>query len=315
MEDYPRTLTEFEARFLTEDACRHYVYQLRWPDGFVCPRCEGRRGWLSERDLVVCAGCGYQASVTAGTIFENTHKPLMLWFRAIWWLTSLKTGASALGLQRVLGLGGYKTAWTWLHKLRRAMVRPGRDRLSGRVEVDETYVGAEEKGLRGRKTEKKALIVVAAQEDGRRVGRIRMRRIQDASASNLVPFIKESIEPGSVVHTDGWEGYAGLEKKGYQHEVTILARRKEPASELLPRVHHVVGLLKTWLAGTLHGAVSHEHLDYYLDEFTFRFNRRTSRSRGKLFYRMVQQAVQVDPVPYHAMVKHVRSHRIADHKM
>ena len=195
------------------------------------------------------------------------------------------------------------------------MVRPGRDRLSGRVEVDETYLGAKEKGLRGRETENKALIVVAAQEDARRVGRIRMRRIQNASASSLVPFIEESIEPGSVVHTDGWEGYASLEKKGYQHEVTILARRKEPASELLPRVHHVVGLLKTWLAGTLQGAVSHEHLDYYLDEFTFRFNRRTSRSRGKLFYRMVQQAVQVDPVPYHAMVKHVRDHRIADHKM
>ena len=270
---------------------------------------------MTDRDLVVCATCGYHASVTAGTIFENTHKALMLWFRAIWWMTSLKTGASALGLQRVLGLGSYKTAWTWLHKLRRAIVRPGRDRLSGRVEVDETYWGAEEKGLRGRKTQKKALIVVAAQEDGSRIGRIRMCRIPDASARSLEPFIEESIDPGSVVHTDGWEGYAGLEEKGYQHEVTILARRKESASELLPRVHQVVGLLKTWLAGTLHGAVSHEHLDYYLDEFTFRFNRRTSRSRGKLFYRMVQQAVQVDAIPYQAIVKHVRDHRNATHKV
>jgi len=195
------------------------------------------------------------------------------------------------------------------------MVRPGRDRLSGRAEVDETYLGAKEEGVRGRKMEKKALIVVAAQADGRRVGRIRMRRIEDASASSLEPFVEESIEPGSMVHTDGWEGYAGLEEKGYQHKVTVLARRKKSASELLPRVHHVVGLLKTWLAGTLHGAVSHEHLDYYLDEFTFRFNRRTSRSRGKLFYRMVQQAVQVDPVPYKAMVKHVRGRRTADHKI
>jgi len=233
----------------------------------------------------------------------------------IWWVTSLKTGASALGMQRVLGLRSYETAWTWLHKLRRAMVRPGRDRLSGRVEVDETYVGASEKGLRGRKTQKKALIVVAAQEDGSRIGRIRMRRIPDASARSLEPFIEDAIEPGSVVHTDGWEGYVGLGKKGYPHEVTVLAQRKESASELLPRVHHVVGLLKTWLAGTLHGAVSHEHLDYYLDEFTFRFNRRTSRSRGKLFYRMVQQAVQVGPVPYNAMVKHVREHRIAHHNI
>jgi transposase-like protein len=315
MEDYPRTLTEFEARFSTEEACRRYLYQLRWPEGFVCPNCSAGKAWTTERNLVVCATCGYHASVTAGTIFENTHKPLMLWFRAIWWMTSLKTGASSLGLQRVLGLGSYKTAWTWLHKLRRAMVRPGRDRLSGRVEVDETYLGAEEKGIRGRKTAKKALIVVAVQEEGRRIGRIRMRRIPDASARSMEPFLGESIEPGSVVHTDGWEGYAGLEKKGYPHEVTILARRKESASELLPGVHHVVGLLKTWLAGTLHGSVSHEHLDYYLDEFTFRFNRRTSRSRGKLFYRMVQQAAQADPVPYQAIVKHVQDHRNAGHKM
>jgi transposase-like protein len=315
MEDYPRTLAEFETRFSTEDACRRYLSQLRWPDGFICPHCAGSNAWMTERDLVVCAACGYHASVTAGTIFESTHKPLMLWFRAIWWMTSLKTGASALGLQRVLGLGSYKTAWTWLHKLRRAMVRPGRDRLSGRVEVDETYLGAEEKGLRGRQVQQKALVVVAAQEDGSRIGRIRMRRIPDASARSLGPFIEESIAPGSLVHTDGWDGYTGLKEKGYEHEVTILTRRQESASELLPRVHHVVALLKTWLAGTLHGAVSHEHLDYYLDEFTFRFNRRTCRSRGKLFYRMVQQAAQVDPVPYQAIVKHVRNRGKANHKM
>ena len=220
-----------------------------------------------------------------------------------------------MGLQRVLGLRSYKTAWTWLHKLRRAMVRPERDRISGRVEVDETYIGAEEKGLRGRKIENKALVVVAAQEKGRRVGRIRMRRVQDASAGSLHPFVEDSIEPGSVVHTDGWEGYNGLEEKGYHHEVTVPASHEELASELLPHVHHVVGLLKKWLAGTLHGGISHEHLDYYLDEFTFRFNRRTSRSRGKLFYRLVQQAVQVDPAPYKEMIKHVRDQRRADHNM
>jgi len=315
MEDYPRTLAEFEARFSTEEACLDYLFQLRWANGYLCPRCGHTKGWRVRRVLIECASCSYQTSVTAGTVFHRTRKPLTMWFRLIWWVTSLKTGASALGMQRVLGLRSYETAWTWLHKLRRAMVRPGRDRLSGRVEVDETYVGASEKGLRGRKTQKKALIVVAAQEDGSRIGRIRMRRIPDASARSLEPFIEDAIEPGSVVHTDGWEGYVGLGKKGYPHEVTVLAQRKESASELLPRVHHVVGLLKTWLAGTLHGAVSHEHLDYYLDEFTFRFNRRTSRSRGKLFYRMVQQAVQVGPVPYNAMVKHVREHRIAHHNI
>lgn len=313
MEDYPRTLTEFEARFSTEEACRDYLFQLRWVGGFTCPRCGGSGSWETARGLVICMTCGYNASVTAGTIFDNTHKPLTLWFRAMWWITSLKTGVSALGMQKALGLGSYRTAWTWLHKLRRAMVRPGRDRLSGRVEVDETYVGASEKGLRGRKSEKKALVAVAVEENGRATGRIRMARILDASASSLEPFIGQSIDPGSVVHTDGWEGYGGLQKLGYEHEVTVLAGRDEPASELMPHVHHVAGLLKSWLAGTLHGAISHEHLDYYLDEFTFRYNRRTSRSRGKLFYRLVQQAVQADPVPYAAMVKHVRENRRINH--
>jgi transposase-like protein len=240
---------------------------------------------------------------------------LTLWFRAIWWVTSQKTGASALGLQRVLGLGSYRTAWTWLHKLRRAMVRPGRDRLAGRIEADETYVGSAEGGVRGRQTRKKALIVVAAQEDGRGIGRIRMRWVKDASAASLHPFILDAIEPGSVVRTDGWEGYAGLEPKGYPHEIAPLRGRKGAAVELLPRVHRVVALLKRWLLGTHQGAVSHAHLDYYLDEFTFRFNRRTSRSRGKLFYRLVQQAVAVDPVPYAAMVRYTRGRKPRDHKI
>jgi len=221
-----------------------------------------------------------------------------MWFRAIWWVTAQKNGASALGLQRILGLGSYFTAWTWLHKLRRAMVRPGRDRLHGRVEVDETYIGGLEEGVRGRQTETKALVAVACEEDGRAIGRIRLRRIRDASAASLEAFVAEAIEPGSVVHTDGWEGYASLEMKGYTHPVTVLKRSQRSASELLPRVHLVVSLLKRWLVGTHQGAVSLQHLDYYLDEFTFRFNRRKSRSRGKLFYRLLQQAVAVEPAPY-----------------
>lgn len=312
VEDYPRTLAEFDRRFATEAACRAYLAQLRWPEGVLCPRCKGRTGWATRRGLWVCAGCGYQLSVTAGTIFQDTRHPLTLWFRAIWWVTSQKTGASALGLQRVLGLGSYETAWAWLHKLRRAMVRPGRDRLGGRIEVDETYLGGAEGGVRGRQTRKKALIVVAAQEDGEGIGRIRMRRIKDASAASLHPFVVEAIEPGSVVHTDGWEGYTGVDRMGYRHEVTL---RKAAASGLLPRVHRVVALLKRWLLGTHQGAVSHAHLDYYLDEFTFRFNRRTSRSRGKLFYRLVQQAVAVEPVPYTAMVKHARGRKSKGHKI
>jgi len=227
-----------------------------------------------------------------------------MWFRAIWWVTSQKTGASALGLQRVLGLGSYQTAWTWLHKLRRAMVRPGRDRLAGTVEVDETYIGGEKPGKRGRGAEGKSLVLVAAQEDGRRVGRIRLRRVQDASADSLEPAVVEAIEAGAIIHTDGWSGYSGLKTRGYSHE--IVRPSASVGEDLLPLVHRVSSLLKRWLLGTHQGAVSHEHLDYYLDEFTFRFNRRTSRYRGKLFYRLVQQAVNVDPVSYSTMVKHIR---------
>ncbi len=302
MEEYPDTLAELETRFGTEQACRDYLLKLRWPEGFVCPRCRGRSAWTTNRNLLVCAGCQYQASLTAGTIFQDTRKPLTMWFRAIWWVTAQKNGASALGLQRILGLGSYFTAWTWLHKLRRTMVRPGRDRLHGRVEVDETYIGGLEEGVRGRQTETKALVAVACEEEGRAIGRIRLRRIRDASAGSLEAFVAEAIEPGSVVHTDGWEGYASLEMKGYTHRVTVLKRGQQSAAELLPRVHLVVSLLKRWLVGTHQGAVSLQHLDYYLDEFTFRFNRRKSRSRGKLFYRLLQQAVAVEPAPYKAVV-------------
>jgi transposase-like protein/ribosomal protein L40E len=302
-EDYPRTLLEFEDRFATDQACRDYLIQLRWPHGFVCPRCGARTAWAATRGRLVCGGCRHQTSVTAGTIFHDTRKPLRLWFQAMWYVTSQKNGTSAMGLQRVLGLGSYLTAWTWLHKLRRAMVRPGRDRLSGRVEVDEIYVGGEEPQAHARQILGKCLVAVAAQQDGRGIGRIRMARIPDASAARLQQFIRGAIEPGSVVHTDGWEGYHSLEKKGYRHEVTILrGQGKDAAIELLPRVHRVAGLLKRWLLGTHQGSVSGNHLDYYLDEFTFRFNRRKSRSRGKLFYRLVEQALSVEPSPYHTMV-------------
>src|SRR5438128_11596990 len=226
MEDYPRNLTEFDARLGTEEACREYLFQLRWPAGFRCPRCEGRKSWPVREVLLQCAACGYQTSVTAGPIAQGTRTPLRLWFQAMWWVTTQKNGASALGLQRVLGLKQYQTAWTWLHKLRSAMVRPGRDLLTGRVEVDETYMGGLEEGLRGRLVEKKALIVIAGQEDGRGIGRIRLRQIPDGSAVSLHAFVCESIQPGSVVHTDGWRGYSGLNAKGYLHEVTVLKGKK-----------------------------------------------------------------------------------------
>jgi transposase-like protein len=218
----------------------------------------------------------------------------------MWTVTSQKTGVSALGLQRVLGLGSYKTAWAMLHKLRRAMVRPGRDRLTGTVEVDEAYWGGEEEGVIGRLTEDRALIIVAAEEDGKGIGRIRMRRIPDVTKASLHGFIATAIEPGSKVRTDGLNAYLGLE--GYLHDRQV--QRRQPEGEhLLPRVHRVVSLLKRWLLGTHQGAIGCEHLDYYLDEFTFRFNRRKSASRGKLFYRLAQQAVGVEPAPFDSLIR------------
>lgn len=265
---------------------------------------------MTARRVLRCRACQRQTSPIAGTILEGTRKPLRIWFQAMWFVTNQKSGGSALGLQRILGLGSYQTAWAWLHKLRRAMVRPGRGRLSGRVEVDETYLGGLEGGARGRQTKNKALIVVAAQENGQGIGRIRMRRIPDASAQSLIAFVEESVEPGSPVHTDAWLGYEPLGTKGYIHELSFLRGNKRSPSELLPRVHRVVSLLKRWLMGTHHGAVSHEHLDYYLDEFTFRFNRRLARARGLLFYRLLQQAVEVDPVPYARLVAVRQDHNI-----
>jgi len=294
-------LLELEQRFSTDPACREYLFVLRWPNGFACPQCGGKRAWPTGRGLWLCGQCRHQASVTAGTIFQDSRLPLTLWFRAMWHVTSQKNGVSALGVQRVLGLRSYQTAWTWLHKLRRAMVRPGRDRLAGTVEVDETYWGAEEEGVVGRLTEAKALVIVAAQQDGpRKIGRIRMRRIPNLTRAVLHAFIAQNVEPGSVVRTDGWPAYGGL--KGYRHEPVVVAGSGKTASELLPRVHTVVSLAKRWLLGTHQGAVSQKHMDYYLDEFVFRFNRRTSASRGKLFYRLVQQAVQVGPHPYRSLV-------------
>jgi len=300
MDDYPRTLLEFERRFATDEACRDYLFQLRWPEGFRCPRCEHDRAWATGRGLHHCAGCGHQTSVAAGTIFQGTRKPLRLWFRAMWYVTTQKNGASALGLQRVLGLGSYETAWTWLHKLRRAMVRPGRDRLAGVVEVDEAFIGGQRPGKRGRGAYGKALVVVMAQEDGNRTGRIRLKRVADGTAHSLEGAIREAIAPGSVVRTDGYQGYIHLPKLGYIHD--IVREDGDLGENPLPLANRVVALLKRWLLGTHQGAARVSHLDYYLDEFTFRFNRRTSLSRGKLFYRLAQQAVAIEPIPQSQIV-------------
>lgn len=299
-EDYPHALLELEKRFSTDEACRAYLFGLRWPEGWACPRCGGRQAWAVRRNRWRCGGCHYETSVIAGTIFQDSHLSLTMWFRAIWQVTSQKNGASALSLQRVLGLGSYKTAWALLHKLRRAMVRPGRDCLRGVVEVDETYWGGKESGVVGRLTHDKALIIIGAEENGKGIGRVRMRRIPDFTKASLHGFIGQAVEPGSTVRTDGLTAYMG--PTGYYHDRQV-QRNQEEGEHLLPRVHRVVSLLKRWLMGTHQGSVGLDHLDYYLDEFTFRFNRRTSASRGKLFYRLVQQSVQVVPAPFATLIK------------
>ncbi len=301
--DYPRTFQEFEAWFGSEESCRAYLRQLRWPGGFICPHC-GVKGvpWETKRGLLHCRSCQSQTSVTAGTIFEGTRKPIRTWFQVMWFVTSQKHGAGALGLHRVFGFGSYQTAWAWLHKLRRAMIRPGRDLLTGAVEVDETYIGGPEEGLYGREIKNKAIVVVAAEKSGRGIGRIRLSRIDDQSAKSLRPFIQRAVTPGTLVHTDGWRGYSGLDALGYDHRVVIIKKSSRPAHELMPRVHKVASLLKRWLNGTHQGGVQNTHLEYYLDEYTFRFNRRRSRARGLLFHRLAQQAIATDPAPYQSLV-------------
>ncbi len=293
-QDYPETVLELRDRFATEQACRDYLAQLRWPEGVRCPDCSSVKVWPMKPPFYRCGRCGYDFTVTAGTLFADTHKPLRLWFEAIWYVTNQKLGASALGVRRALGLGSYRTAWNWLHKLRRAMVRPGRDRLSGVVEVDETLLGGPQPGQRGRSPIGKTLVFIAAQAEGRKIGRIRLARIPNASAASLETAVQGAIEPGSRVQTDGWRGYNGLGKLGYHRE--IIRPTAALGKNVLPRANRIASLLKRWLLGTHQGAVHPEHLDYYLDEFTFRFNRRTSRSRGLLFYRLLTQAVALAPI-------------------
>ena len=301
--DYPRTMQEFEAWFATEEGCARYVQRLRWPDGFRCPECGGEKAWLTARSLLHCARCQRQTSLTAGTLFEGTRKPLRVWFQAMWYVTNQKLGVSALGLKRALGLGSYQTAWNWLHKLRRAMVRPGRELLSGRVEVDESYVGGDEKGVSGRQKGGKALVVIAVEiHSPKGFGRVRMRQVPDASGASLLGFVQDVVAPRSVVATDGWAGYGGLAALGYVHERRALAGSGQAAHAVLPGPHRVASLLKRWLLGTHQGAVRHQHLDYYLDEYTFRFNRRTALARGLLFHRLMEQAVQLAPVTYDQLV-------------
>ncbi|MGB9112673.1 MAG: IS1595 family transposase [Acidimicrobiales bacterium] len=294
--DYPATYRQFTAFFPDDRACREYVDRLRFRDGFSCPGCGALEFFRASDGTRVCKVCKRRTSPTAGTIFHRSHLPLSTWFAAMWFLTSQKNGVPALGMQRVLGLGSYETAWSMLHKLRRAMVRPEREPLEGIVEVDESYVGGVERGVDGRHTGGKAVVVIACELiEPKGLGRIRMMPLQAISQDEVFSFIERSVEKGSLLRTDGWNLYRFVSSLGYDHEAINVKGSGDPAHVAMPGVHRVSSLLKRWLQGTMQYAVSFNHLAYYLDEFTFRFNRRNAKERGLLFYRLAEQAAAIGP--------------------
>jgi transposase-like protein len=298
-ERYPKDFQEFLTQFKSEDDCWDYLFWIRWPDGYVCLNCNNAKYWLTKDKTIHCSNCECETTVTSGTIFHKTRKPLLLWFHIMWWVVAQKTGASANNLKDFMGFGSYETAWAWLHKLRRAMVRPMREKLTGEVEVDETYIGGIEIGNtnKGRGAETKILVVVAVECIGKQIGRVRFQIIDEASTENLSKFIDENVEVNSTIITDGWSGYSFLANSTkYKFEKKVISGSGKQAHELLPHVHLVDSLVKRWINGTHQGNISAKHLQYYLDEFAFRFNRKLSTYRGKLFFRLMQQAVETQPI-------------------
>lgn len=307
--DYPGTWQAFEAWFADEDACREFLVAVRWPEGFLCPNCGSCEAWETARGLFMCSSCSRQTSVTAGTIFHRTRTPLRTWFAAMWMMCAQKNGVSATALQQLLGFRSYETAWAWLHKLRRAMVRPDRDRLGGpgvSVELDETNIGGRARAGAPRYANKARVVIAVERREPKGLGRVRMAVIDtDNTMGDIEAFATEVIEPGTILWTDGARHYHRLgELTAATHEPIDLVHSDDPAHTVLPAVHRVAALLKRWLEGTFHDGQSVTHLDYYLDEYTFRFNRRTSRSRGLLFYRLTQQALRTDPHPLNDLKAH-----------
>lgn len=301
--EYPKDFNELLDWFPDDEACSEYLEALRWPRGFVCPHCGSVEGWHTKRGDWSCAGCQRRISVTAQTIFAGTRTSLRTWFHAAWYMTNQKCGVSAMGLKRVLGVKSAQTAWTMLHKYRMAMVRPGRAGLKGVVEIDETLVGGVGlPGGRGRGAAKPVVVIAVEIREGEGFGRARMEHVEDASHRSLLPFVMDSVQTGSTVRTDAWGGYSALEDAGYEHRVVNLSASGDPAHVEMPGVHRLAALLKRWLLGTHHGAVESKHLQAYLNEYVFRFNRRRARSRPMLWLRLLQQAVAVGPTTYGELV-------------
>jgi len=298
--DFPKDLPGFEKRFGTDEQCRHYLFKLKWPHGFKCPSCGHEKFWWTQKHKLHCTSCGHQASVTVGTVIENSKKPLTLWFKAIFLVSFQKSGVNAMNLKCLLGLGSYQTAWTWLQKIRRAMVRENRQPLGENVDevlVDEFYTGGKKSGKRGRGAEGKTPMAIGVETKGvKGMGRIRMQVIKNCGSLQLNDFLSKNVASGVPIGTDGWQGYAGIQ--GIVHKVV--------AEKSLRRLHVVVSLFKRWLLGTHQGSVSEKHLQYYADEFVFRFNRRTSKERSKVFRRLLEQIAVTKAQTYNKIVGKVK---------
>jgi len=295
--NYPSSLREFFLMFPDENACLEYLINLRWGGEFTCVKCNSTsRPWMTTRKRIECPHCHHQASATAGTIFEKTRTPLTTWFEAAWHVTTSKGGLSAKTLERTIGTS-YHVAWMMLHRFRIAMVNAERTKLAGNVEVDETLIGGvEHGGKRGRGTEKAIVVIAVEVKEGKGFGRTRMRHIQDASGESLLPFVKNCVSKDATLLTDGWSGYNKLETIGYTRKVINMSDSDDFAHVTMPGVHRVASLLKRWILGTHQGSVGEEHLQSYLEEYTFRFNRRTSKSRGLVFRRLLEHSVTAPPI-------------------
>lgn len=297
--DYPENWNQFIDWFHDNDACLNYIDKIRWPNGFICPRCfMNSTPYKLKNGSLKCPTCRKETSVTSGTIFDKTRTPLKDWFGAIWYITNQKNGVSALGIQRLLGLGSYQTSWTLLHKLRSAMVNPEREKLSGLVEIDETFI-RRSSSTKSNKNQTNTIVLIAVELlEPKDFGRIRLRHVDAATKENVKQFILDVVEPGSTIYSDGSALYNCAKENGFAHHRTVHLGSDIAAHITMPGVHRVASLLKRWLLGAYQGAIKEKQLGHYLDEYTFRFNRRKSKSRGLLFYRLLEQAVITAPLTY-----------------
>jgi len=295
--EYPDNVREFFQMFPDEKSCLDYLIDLRWPTGYICPACKkATTPWYQTRNRLTCPLCRQKTSVTAGTIFEKTRTPLTTWFEAAWHVTTAKNGLSAKALEQTIGTS-YHVAWMMLQRFRVAMVNSERTRLTGTVEVDETLIGGEEHGgKRGRGTSKDIVVIAVEVKEGKGLGRTRMRHIPDASGDSLIPFIQDNISLNAILITDGWSGYSKVGNYGYTREIKNFSDSDDFAHVLMPGVHRLSSLLKRWILGTHQGSVSDMHLQAYLEEYTFRFNRRKSKSRGLVFKRLIEHSLATKPI-------------------